>query len=461
MAAADYQKSKRRRFDLQAAADRQKRRRDQHYREDRNINALYQKKAKPLDLGKFEFRLMRHRKSASKHKRQVNLKGYIVSIDWTEGDGPPLTGSVTLMVPRRHRKHPNQDIIVKDGDKLVLECKRGHKWREVWRMRVWALSESVSGGALTLTLYDDLQNLVESQASFSFTKSKHGKHKDGWRADQIAAEVAQRFKLRIGKLAKTKRQINDLTMHKAGGLDPIIKAYKLEKEETGKQYVLHWKNGKLNIERLRRQPFLNVMRHLIQEAVIGHERDDRFFTVLTLSANTDQQGGDSNDQGDPKDKLEVTVQDDRAVKRFGYIEHEDTVDHNVKGKEKLKAIALQRIAKAVEKRTMDGVEIDHPGVPWIRKGDAVQVKLPEYGFRSGQRDEDLGSGNWNVFFVKTASHTIAGGDYNMHITFGIQDPKAQEIRDVQEIKDEERRQERRDDRNDDDGGDNNDGGTNS
>lgn len=435
MAATDYKAAREKREQKKRERQKQRTRERNRQRRDRNVLRLYKDKRPDLPLGKFEFRfvVLRAKNKKLTKFRRIEISDQVESCNWLD-EGVVLTGQVVVRTPEHDRDHS----AVRDGDMIKCEVRWGGKWREIWRMRVWASSETISDGTVTLDLYDDLRNLEVSKISVEYTKTKKGKHKKGWRASEIVADLAKRFRFKLGKVAKGKRKITDLTMDKVSGIDPIIKAYKLEQEETGKQYVLRWKNGKLNVLPLRRQKLLYTLKDQIREAIIGHARDEKFFTALKATANLSK--GDSK----KKDKIETTVLHREAVKRYGYIEHEWECNREVDSKAQLIKLAKRKISKSVRKRTLDEIQISHSGIPFIRKGDAIRVLLPAYGFKDKPRPQSIyKGGHKSILFVKSASHSIVAGDYTMDLTLGIEDPYAEMLEDVREKRDEKRREEKR------------------
>lgn len=452
MAVADYKKSKAKRQRKQSAAARKRRMKRQRHKnqtiKDHNALGQYKGPIKPVDLDTTEeWRITALRKPDRKNKFKVQrrLDPFIEGVEWLD-EGPVLEGTLTFREPVKELK---DRAMIFDGDMVKCEMRgsRGGKWHEIWRMRCWGIDLALSTGTNSLPLKDDLANLQIDEGDYKFKKKKKGRRKKGWRAFEITRAVCKDARVRVGKLAKTKRWIEDLTMMKAHPLDVIIKAYQLEKEETGKSYVIRWRNGKLNIEPLRRNKWLYTLRSQITEALITHERstDAPFYTVLTLTASKEK-GGDSK----KKEKLEVTVGHKPAMQRYGRIRHTDTVDGKVKNKAQLRKIAKRRLAKVIKKRTANSITVNHPGIPWIRRGDAVRIRLPEYGYKDKKRPWRIfGGGHYSVLFVQSIQHSIQAGSYAMDITFDIEDPIAEQRASIREAKNKKKREEKRKKRNKD------------
>ena len=64
----------------------------------------------------------------------------------------------------------------------------------------------------------------------------------------------------------------------------------------------------------------------------------------------------------------------------------------------------------VNAKPEEELTLTHPGVPMVRRGDALRVKLGnEFGMK-------------RIVFVKTVEHVLSAGDYTMELTVDLDDP---------------------------------------
>lgn len=436
MAASDYQSSKDKKKKKESDKKRKQRRERRAQRRDRNVLRQYKKKRPPVTAGDYLFRVSTLRgygRNIPGKTVRRKIDDITEGISWTD-DGPILHGSLTL----RHEAHKRDHEIVQDGDVIRLDVRHAGKWKEVWRMRVWVPSESLSDGLVTLDLADDLQNLANSIGDHKYHKEKKGKHKNGWKLHEILKDLSQKYRFKLGKVVKTNRDIKDLTLLKRSPLDVLIKGAKLEREDSGKRYVIRWHEGKLTMKRLKRQPMLYALRDQIVEAIIGRDRGEKFFTAIELTANRDEAGSDK------KKKLKVLVEDRDLIRQFGYILKQETVKKECDSNHELRKIGKRKLAVNARKRLLDTISITHPGIPFIRRGDAVKIRLPEYGFTRKKRPRrPFKGGTENILFVKTATHNISGGVYDMDLEFDWEDNVAAQEADIRDKRDAERRDKKR------------------
>lgn len=425
----------------QRARRRRKRRERNRQREDRNVLSRYHKHAAPLNPDvEFRYTLLRPERK-QKSMRKVPLEN-VTDCSWDDADSV-LTGSITLQMEERERdKAP-----VVDGNVIKCEVRWNNKWKEVWRMRITVPSAQVSDDTLTLTLADDLDLVQRSKGDFKFTKEKEGSHKNGWFAHEILEQVAKDYNFKLGRVDKATYEINDLTMQDVSALDPIIKAYKLERENTGKRYVMRWVNGRLNVLKLRRQELLYSLREQIVDAVVEHDRGAGFCTALIVRGNLE--GQDSN----KKEAIEVTVEHKQAIEQYGYIIRSVNIDSEVKSKEELRERGKRMLANRIRRKTDDRVSLTHVGIPFIRRGDAVRINLPEYGFKDKRRPvRTYKGGHYSILFVASISHSVSNGDYTMSMEFALDDPVADMLESIRDAKNREKREEKRKKKKDEDKG---------
>lgn len=412
-------------------------REESRQRQDRNILPEYQRKLPPFKLEhQFRFTCIKH-DAKSKGNLPVDISRLVTSVTWSDV-GPVLTGEITLSSPISWTVQHWQGV--EDGNVIKCQVRMGAKWVELWRMRIWVPQEELESQSGVFTLADDLRLLQHNEGDFKYKKSKkQPKHKHGWEPWEIVIDVLKRFRVRVGRLAKPKlkNKITDLTDPSTNVLDIVERAYKHASDENGKTYILRWKNGRLNVDPLRRQPALYSMRRQISSALITHQRGKKFFTALTVTASKSKHGSKK------KEKIEVEIVDNRAVKHYGYIHGKLNLKRQFDSKEAVRTQGQRRLARQIRRQTDNTIHITHPGIPFVRRGDAIRIHLPEFGFTDKQRPKQVYKGGYfSVLYVKSITHNVNPGSYTMDMEFSQQDAFAEQKESEREAKDKSLREEK-------------------
>lgn len=364
-----------------------------------DLTKLYQRRLQPFDISSQEFRARLIRNDFPR-SRISNIDGLIETLEWRyEAGNPVLLGTMSI-----HQDKLGGGLKIHDGHVLQLQVRWGGKWREVWRMRLRDGGESLQD-QMTWELADDMAILQESDDYWHFTKSKKNGHPKGWLVHEIVQEVARRYRIKLGKVAKGKHYITDLS-GKMTPLQVIQKAYAIEKQATGHRFVLRWQDGKLNVTPLRRNNLMYVLRDMIEDAAVGKEpRDAQFATAVTVRATLKNKKGSRK-----RSKLEVRWVNNKAVAKDGFV-HKVISGGNVKDRDDALQKAKRYIAKhSVRKPTLTSVQ--HRGIAFIRRGDAIWISLPEHGF----------SGPRAICFVSSGSWSLASGNFTMSLDLVFDDP---------------------------------------
>ncbi len=361
-----------------------------------DVSLLYQRQIAPIDLSTQEFRARLIR--ANLPGPPLDIDGIITSLEWRAIAGDPvLQGTLALQVP---------DIgpppVVQEGHVLQLSVLWGGKWREVWRMRLYDQNKSIAD-TQSFELADSGRILQESIDTWHFTKNKA--KKKGWLCHEIVAEVARRYRIPLGKVAAGRHRITDIS----GEMSPmqvIQKAYAIERRGSGKRFVIRWQNGKLNIVPMRRNPLLYTLSTLIEDATIARDpRDEKFATAVTVRATVKKSKG-----GRKRDKIVLRYVNEKAVAQDGFI-HRNLGGGEVKTRADAERKAKRYIAKhSVRKRTIQNIQ--HKGIAFVRRGDAIRVSLPREGLY----------GKFGIAYVSAGSWQISGGDFTMNLDLTVDDP---------------------------------------
>jgi hypothetical protein len=380
-----------------------------------NLQNYWKSKLPSHHFEGYDFRATLIRREKHGATRVLSLDRVMNTISWTE-DSPILKASVSLMNP-----HADVPLPVKEGFEVKVDWSvRGKgRWHNLFRNRIETVGETGTSGEVELPLVDEMQWFAKSKEDFSFKKAKKnrprsGKRTKGWRADQIAREVCRRVGIPVGKLAKGKHLIENLTEEGVSPLSVIVKAYKLDRDETGRRFVISMRNGRLNVVQLRRSPdLLLVGEHLI-EATLQKSLKGSFATLVNLTATAKREKGTKK-----KKKIEVEVKSSPAImSRYGRIRTEWSLDDPVASKAVARAKAKRKLAASQEPKRE--LTMTLPGLPTLKRGDALKVKIDQFGL-------------YELIYVASVTHTVDGsGNYTMEVTATFEDPfedeKGDEIR---------------------------------
>lgn len=294
------------------------------------------------------------------------------------------------------------------GDEIMVEVSPtgGLNFTELWRMRIDQPYRDFLPASRTFQLANALGWLSRSTDDFKYVKDKA--HPHGWLAHEIAIDIAKQYRVPIGVVAETTHRIKKLVMLQASPLDVIGAAYKREKQYTTKRFVIACDHGKLNITPLRRSSRLLELGPTLIAASFQQQMAANFATSLTVRATgkvekgKDKKGKKRTGTG----KIIVKVESASAIARYGFVHREvwahdaDTVAEAVTaGKRHLTLVGKPDYT----------LNLTHPGLAGIRRGDAIRALLPEQALTQ-------------VIFVSEARHTLTGSDYAMDLSVTFSDP---------------------------------------
>lgn len=283
---------------------------------------------------------------------------------------------------------------------------------------MWITEPNNDFGSSTRTfqLANALNFLSLSTDSFLYQKDRE--HPKGWLASDIAIDVARRYRMPVGVIGVTKHYITRIAMVDVSPLDVIAYAYKRERSTTGNRYVLSCNRGRLDITPMRRSnPLLKLGATLIAASLqqaFGNETDKNFATALTVRTDpivysTRDKKGHLTPQ---YQKVTVKVSSAAAIKKYGYV-HRNVFAHDAfSPAETLAQGQLHLTRVGLPTKTFN---FTHPGIPSIRRGDAIRAILP---------DPNLNQ----VIFVTEARHTL-NSTYEMEVTCAFLDPFANRLQD--------------------------------
>jgi prophage tail gpP-like protein len=378
---------------------------------------------------RFRVRCVRGEKKKSAD-RNVSLDDFVTSVSW-EDSSPILRGSISLQTIEG--KKP---LAIYEGHKILLDVapRQGGEYRRIWEMRILSSTITASSGEHVFDLADELAWLQKSRDDWQFKERKNKKQSDthtyrpkGWRADQIVREVCRRYGVKVGKLAKGTKYISNLTEQNASPLEIIMKAYKLERNFSGRKFVVRMRGGELQVVPVRYSKTMLLLGGSLLDATISRSLRKSLATAAHVRATVkgspkepkakEKGKSKSKNKGSKQNKLEVDVVAKKAVARYGFVHTTLRLDDAVSSKAEARKEAKAELVKSM--RPNRQVTFDHPGISTLFRGDAVKLQLPELGLRE-------------IAYVTGVSHSVSSGEYTMSVTVKFADPvkdeKGEEIR---------------------------------
>ena len=358
-----------------------------------DLRRHYRYQHTPLDLSNTDIRLLLVRS----RQMPTVIDDLVESVNWTfSPESPVVTGNVAFI------QDGFQTVHVSEGDLLICQYSVGDRWPEVWRMRLRNVKRDLSPtDSRQFELAEDLIAWAESTDNFHYGKSKARPH--GWFAHEILIDVARRYRLPVGKVCRGSHRITGISGEMTP-MEAVRRAYALERRATGKRFVIEWRYGKLNILPQKRGDDMLSLGPLIEGANISRqERDEKYANAVIIRGAVKGKDG-------KRKKVRVSYVNEQLARRDGLV-RKTLAPAGAKTADEMLARAKRYVAKhAARKRTL--TQVQHPAVAILRRGDVVQITLPEVGI----------SGKQGQAFVTGGTFAKSGGQFDMTLDLTFDDP---------------------------------------
>lgn len=357
--------------------------------------------ARPLSLGDERFRLT----LVQSNGKTLPITDQTTGFTWDDAS-TELSGSLTLSEQPMH-------VTVNQTYKIRCEWSPAlqGKFARLWTMKVATPNPQLSAATSALDLSSKLSDVRKSRDDYRFKKDRA--HPNGWTADQIAVFVARKVGVKLGRVAKCTHHITNLVQKQADPIDVIVKAYRAERQATGRRFFLSWE-GQLNIDPLRRGPYLLNLAGALIDASYKSTLKDTFATSLTVTATAKaaadhkpaSKGGGRRTSKTRRRKIRVTVQSASGVRSYGYVHRTIGAPH-AHSEEDARTYAKRILARNM-KPTQE-LEVTVPIMPSLRRGEAFRVLWKSVGLTQ-------------IVFVGAVTHTVAPSGSTSQITAVFTDP---------------------------------------
>ena len=353
-----------------------------------NLARYYGHKLPPITPGDFQFYLTLLRGG----RPPLDITGMAPTLEWQD-EGTSLGGNVGI-------QHPDGAYIwVARGHRIRCDTDWQGKRYNLWTMRCEAPQDTTETFSTSVTLVDEMDALRRDKLVWHFLRTS--KRRNGWTADEITRAVAKRLGMKVGKLLKGKlRQHFSLT---GSGIEAITKAWQAENHAHGVRYVMRMVNGHFEVVEYQRNPLLYVLKDQITHALTSDTGQTYPVTVV--------RGYGYVGDGHARKQLHYVAQHKATVQQLGYVPAQK---HFGRVQSQADLEARTKRALAADLLAYKTATVTHPGIPFIRRGEGIQLDLPTQGF----------SGKDSFVYCATVNNSVAGGEYNTEMTVSTLDPFA-------------------------------------
>lgn len=316
------------------------------------------------------------------------------------------TGEITLRIPLG--ESPSAELRLDQGDRIVLEGNEGHGWVEVWTMRCYKPQLTGSNASRSFSLVNDLDLLRQSEDNFLFDRTRA--HPHAWKGDEIIKWVCAKYRVPIGSIYKATGNVGKLHVRRGSPLAVIRNVLVRERRRHNRRLFVRFDKGKLNVLPLQRSPHLLALGPTLIEAQFQSELPPQFGSAVTMHALRELIEGSQDIHGRVKGKVQkghVEVPNPEAIKRFGYV-HRIVYSPDATTDALLRQEATAYIsAVTVPRKTLT---VSHKGMPWLRRGDAIQLAIGDEGLKR------------QIVWVNQVQHNLTAESYTSDVTVIFDDP---------------------------------------
>lgn len=358
-----------------------------------DLSRYYGRKLPAITPGEFVFELALLRPA---HKALV-LDRFVESFEWSDEE-TAMSGNVQL---RRPIASEPATVPIARGHRIRCRVRWAGRWYELWTMRCAAPEATVDaeGVSLSVDLTDDLDRVRVGRRRYLRRARK--RHRHGYFGHEVVREFARKEGVRLGQLAKCRHRMPKIDVT-GSFLDLVVEVYRHEREKTGRRFVVRMRNGQLEVVPYRRNRVLYVLAEEVRQATVTRTpKVEKPATVLV--------GKGRIGKGKDAKKIRHTEYRREMVRRFGYTRREKDYGH-VESPGELRRKVRRDLARQYRVETT--ADVQHQGIPFIRRGDGAQLVLPSEGF----------SGRRSFVYCTGVRHQVKGGSYTSSFTITRTDP---------------------------------------
>lgn len=357
-----------------------------------NLVKFYGRMLSAITPGEFEFELtlLRGRGISS-----LALDEVVTSFGWNDSESM-MSGDVSL---RRPDPEEAASLPIGRGHKIRCRVKWAGRWYELWTMRCDAPTITVETGEVAVALKDDMALVRMGVRRMLYRRSKRRRH--GYFGHEILRAEARKQGIPLGAIAKCTKRIAKVDV-RGSFLDLAVKVYGMEHKRTGRKFVLRMRDGKFEVVPYKRNRTIYVLAAQIRSAQI--EQVPKVEVPATVLKGRGRVG-----KGTKAKTVRFTAQNRSMVARFGRIERTRNYGH-VDSAGDLRSQVQRDLAK--QYKVDRNITVEHQGIPFIRRGDGVQVVLAP----------ERMTGPESFVYCTGARHQVQGATYTATYDFTFDDP---------------------------------------
>lgn len=356
-----------------------------------DLYAFYRSKLPDMEPGDFTFEVTLLRAGAA----PLNLDSAVESLEWRD-EQSVLAGTLTL---RRPIPDDPSSLPIGRGHRIRLRVAWDGGWYELWQMRCLIPDVDPAQGEVTVELLDDLDLLRRDTRDWNIRAAKSQPR--GITTGVAARRVLKEGHVPVRTVPSSVARLHKLKRNNHSMLDMLRAIYVIERRATHRKYLIRWTNGAVEITTFSRNQVLYIFEQQIMEALLTVDGQSRPYTVIEASGTI----------GKGKDAKKVTWTEQRRdiVARFGRTvqkRHYGRVD----SLDDLKTHAKRTYAHNL--RLVYTATFTVPGVPFIRRGDGIEVRIPSEGY----------TGDDAMVYVTNATHRVDDTGYTLEMDVNRVDP---------------------------------------
>lgn len=354
-----------------------------------DLYSFYRSKLPNIEPGDFTFETVLLRAGAA----PLNLDSAVESLEWRDEEAV-LAGSLQL---RRPIADDRTSLPIGRGHRIRLRVRWEGRWYELWQMRCLIPDTDPATGAVSVELLDDLDLLRRDLRDWNIRAGAR-------RPRGITTAVAARRALKgipVRKLPSSRARLHKLVRKDHSILDVLRAIYVIERRVTHRKYVIRWVDGAVEVTTFARNRVLYVFEKQIMEALLKVEGQARPYTVVEARGTVGK--------GKAAQKITWTEQRRDIVARFGRTTQKKNYGR-VDSLADLKMHAKRTYAHNL--RLTYSATLTVPGVPFIRRGDGVEVRIPSEGY----------TGDDAMVYTTRVVHRVDSGGYTTEMDVNRVDP---------------------------------------
>lgn len=331
-----------------------------------DLSALYRHRLPDIHPESIDFRLRLYR---YKGAQPVDLDPVVTSFTWADDATSGFTGNLQC---QRQDIMDRYAVPIARLQRVQCSVHWAGRWYWLWEMRTKPPQTQTDTGVVSVDLEDDVDLIQRDSRHWVFRKTKRNPY--GWFAHDVAREVCRADGVPAGQIAQGTKRLDSIDFT-GSGADAIRKAYEQETQATKRKFVLRIVNGRVCVLPFRRNSLMYLLSDEIRTALTQQSPKSDFpVTVITGTGQV----------GKGKDARKVRYTDYRrdVVRRYGY-SHKDTDYGTVSSYADLVAKVQRDLAEALRFDTLG--TIGHSIIPFIRRGDGVEMGLRSEGFTGRRR----------------------------------------------------------------------------